>query len=138
MAKVLAINLLQAWKHDMSSILFSLRNFLKGIYKTCKLYVLALLFLGIYIPIFFSLGGIFLMVFLLLLGFLPVFGGMLIVPLLISTTITASASIGWYIGIKTMENFRQSPWFSLAVNLCDRVKRFHARVKNVSFNQCKV
>jgi hypothetical protein len=75
MAKVLVINLLHAWKYDTSTILFSLRNSLLFIYKTCKVYVLTLLFLGIYIPIFFSLGGILLMVFPLLLGSLPVLGG---------------------------------------------------------------
>ena len=68
---------------------------------------------------------------------------MLIVLLLISIAVTASASIGWYVGIQIIENFRQSPWLSLAVHqLCDRVKRFHpwtiTKMKNVLLNQSKV
>ena len=74
------------------------------------------------------------MVFLLLLGFLPFFGGMLIVPLFLSTTVTASACIGWRIGIKIMENFGHLQGLSTAARLCDRVKRFR-QVKNVRLFQ---
>lgn len=89
-------------------------------FETGKLYVVTLLLIGLFIPIFLFLGGILLVVFLLSLGFLPVIGGMLIIPLLTSSAVTVSASIGWYLGSQIFEIFRRSLLFTLISRLCYR------------------